>query len=105
MTKKFTKICIRILSVISLIFAFIYINSLFHINKGTIFYVNLLLGITTFIIAYGLWYLKRWTLYLYFLTSLSFHIFSLINDSWEPTLLIWPITYIFLISINYKNLT
>jgi len=104
MTKKFTLISMRFLSVLFLLFTLLDIFILFHFENGNKFYITLPLSIISLVIIYGIWRLKRWTLFLYLLTCLSFQVYNVIIHSWKPTLLILPIIYISIISINYKNL-
>jgi uncharacterized membrane protein (DUF2068 family) len=94
----------RFLSGLLLLFTVLDTFILFRFENGSKFYITLTLSIISLVIIYGLWRLKRWTLFIYLLTCLSFQIYSTIVHSWKPTLLILPIIYISIFSINYKNL-
>ena len=103
-SKTFTTISMRVLSAICLFFTVFIILSLLHFDNNVHYYIKLILATSLIIVTYGLWTLRKWSLYLYVASTLVFQIFSLATHTWNPALLIWPFIFIVTIIINYKNL-
>lgn len=103
-SKTFTTISMRVLSVICLYFTFFIIVSLLKFDNNIHYYIKVILATSLVFIIYGLWTLKKWALFLYLATSIIFQIFSLATHTWYIGLLIWPFITITTMIINYKNL-
>jgi len=115
MKNKFTLISTRIIAVIIVIFGlfqFLYIGNIdspnyspiFHENKTVELVLLLLFTCSSFVIAFGLWKLKKWAFILYILTTLIFQSYMVVNQRWEFNLIIWPIIVMTILTINYKKL-
>jgi hypothetical protein len=103
-SKTFTTISMRILAAICLYFTVFIILSLLKFDNNIHYYIKVTLATSLVFIIYGLWTLKKWTLFLYIATSIVFQIFSLATHTWYIGLLIWPFINITTMIINYKNL-
>lgn len=70
---KNSTIILRVLSLLLLLFVVIEAYHLFDssLEKNYYFYYALLVSISYFISAIGLWYLKKWSVFLYLITSLA----------------------------------
>ncbi|MCO4292023.1 hypothetical protein NF867_03995 [Solitalea sp. MAHUQ-68] len=115
MTKTFTLISTRLTGLFILIFAFLSLNHIIHLNGPQfkpLYYENKTLELTFTVIllasllaqVYGLWHLMKWSLWLYILTTVGLHIQAIFIETWEPKILIAPVIIIALLSFNYKNL-
>lgn len=103
-SKTFTTISMRILAAICLFFTVFIILSLLHFDNNVHYYIKVILATSLVVIVYGLWTLRKWSLFLYIMSTLVFQIFSFATHTWNPTLLIWPFIFIVTMVINYKNL-
>lgn len=103
-SKAFTKISLRILSIICLIFAIAIFLNLLRIENNANLLVSLILATSLLATVYGLWTLKKWALYIYLISVVTFQIYSLSTNSWTPILIMWPVIIISTILLNFKNL-
>lgn len=103
-SKTFTIISMRVLVAICLFFTVLIILSLLHFDNNVSYYIKLILATSLIVLIYGLWTLRKWSLFLYIASTLVFQIFSFMTHTWNPALLIWPFIIIVTIIINYKNL-
>lgn len=103
-SKTFTTISMRILSAICLYFTVFIILRLLKFDNNIQYYIKVILATSLVFIIYGLWTLKKWTLFLYIAISIVFQIFTLMAHTWHLGLLIWPFVIITTMIINYKNL-
>lgn len=115
MKASFSTISTRIIAIVILIFALLQLlyiininsvnyQSLFHENKKIELVLILLFAFSSFIIAYGLWKLKKWAFYIYLFITIIYQITMLIKDKWNISLIILPTIFITILALNNKKL-
>jgi hypothetical protein len=106
LSPKTTTLIMRILSVMIAIYV---IKDIFHlfdssIEKGIFFYYSLIIAIGYFISAIGMWQSAKWSVYLYFVTTIALIPAFIYLNSWDNgTIFIFLIVLIGVL-ITWKNL-
>jgi hypothetical protein len=101
-----TTIIMRILAVILMIYLIIELFHLFDssVVKGIFFYYSLIIAIGYFISAIGMWKSAKWSVYLYFVTTIALIPAFIYLNSWDNgTILIFLIVLIGVLT-TWRNL-
>jgi hypothetical protein len=106
LSQKKSKIILRLVSVILVIFVTAEMYHLFYpgLQKNPLFYYSLMMAAGFLVSAVGIWRQSRWAVYLFFATVIALIPGFLYVHSWDRRVLIISIIVLIGAVLNWKNL-